>query len=94
MKKNLKQLLNKSFVIIVVMSMSSCAALKGVYGPKVVAGNENFVTISDPIGIPNGALNMATSHCGDYGKTPAFQAKGGDSLHCTGTTWCTTYECK
>lgn len=65
-----------------------------MFGANAVAGNENFVTIKDPVGLPNESLNAATRHCAQYGKTATFQGKGGDSYECSGTTWCTTYQCK
>lgn len=66
----------------------------GSWGPTVVTGNQNFVTVKDAIGLPNGRLDKATEYCGQYGKSAAYQSEGGDSFECSGTTWCATYQCK
>lgn len=83
-------------VLFSILTISACSpnGSVGVFGPRVVAGNEHFVTVHDPIGFPNASLNIATQYCSQYGKAPVFQSQGGDHFECSGNRLCNTYQCK
>ena len=69
--------------------LSSCAA----FAPKVIDGNERYVTVQDALGIPELVKKTADEHCAKFGRYARFNSFGGTGYLCSGSysRSCSTY---
>lgn len=83
--------------LVVALVVSGCATNGGgsMFGPKLAAGNERYVTVYDNIGAPGGKEQFANDYCRSKGRIAQFQAQGGDTYMCSGrnSSLCSTYLC-
>ena len=85
------------FGLLFVLLLTACAApgQPGLLDPSVSAGNDKFVSLYDPMGLPNASYHMAVWYCQTYGKSPVPQGRGGAGALCSGNgqSLCMTYLC-
>lgn len=87
---------HKILIGIFCLSLTACTAhgnnlMQQTFGAKVIEGNAAYVIVSDPIG--GQAKRVAEDHCKQHKKIAAFKTKDNNSWQCSGTTWCSTYDC-
>lgn len=81
-------------LILATLLITGCATNGGnFFDPEVVGGNERFVVIHDPFGIPGKSQAAAESHCSTHGRYAQFQSMGGNAFQCTHVAYCQTYVC-
>lgn len=76
--------------------LAGCATGQGgssFFDAEVVGGNDRYVVVYDPFGVPGKSQQKAEAHCASNGRKAQFQAQGGNSYQCTSVNYCVTYSC-
>ena len=89
---------SRFLVVIFILALSGCATTSGgssIFAPRVVAGNERYVTLYDPIGLPGHMEVAADEYCARYNRFAQFQSIGGSTFQCSGRSvnLCATFNC-
>jgi len=82
-------------MLLAAMLLAGCATNGGgsFFDPEVVGGNERYVVVYDPIGLPGKSQQTAENHCSTYGRIAQFQTQGGNAYQCSHVAYCATYLC-